>query len=53
MVYSHFDPVFSQVATDGATLYIADLADSRCWEGRQNKATDTYSDRCGITWNIN
>ncbi|MGO9274847.1 MAG: hypothetical protein ACLQOO_32235 [Terriglobia bacterium] len=26
MVYGHFDPVFSQVATDGATLYIADSA---------------------------
>ncbi len=35
MVYGHFDPVFSQVATDGATLYIAD---SGGWDGRQNKA---------------
>jgi len=24
VVYGHFDPVFAQVATDGATLYVAD-----------------------------
>jgi len=25
IVYGHFEPIFSQVATDGAMLYIADL----------------------------
>jgi len=40
MAYGHFDPVFSQVATDGTTLNIADLAVSGrfrpfsvCWDG--------------------
>jgi len=28
IAYGDFDPVFSQIATDGATLYIADSGDS-------------------------
>jgi len=39
IVYGHFDPVFWQVATDGAILYIAD---SGGWDGRQSKAKQSH-----------
>ncbi len=35
IVYGHFDPVFSQVATDGVKLYIADWVS---WDGEAKRS---------------
>jgi len=39
MDYGHFDPVFSQVVTDGRSLYVADLGGQG---GRQNEAKRSH-----------
>ncbi|MGO9273214.1 MAG: hypothetical protein ACLQOO_23755 [Terriglobia bacterium] len=49
IVYSHFDPVFSQVATDDATLYIADSG-RLGWGGRLNGSHEWVGDRHGYRY---